>query len=359
MATQEGTRSPEVKGHFDVIVVGAGQAGLAIGYHLAQRAAASGSWRRRPSRVPDGAVAGTRSTCSHPCVTTPCRGFPSRATRTATQGETRWRTTSPTTRPPPPADRVQQPRPVDPARGEWLPGRARRQGLRSRPGRAGHRSVPVRTCPRSPSAWTPRSCSSTVSITDRRNRLHRDRCSWWAEETPATRSPSSSLARMRSTFRSDRASCRCLSAFSSRPVLGARENRPDGEDQRFADWPPGPGARHPGRLESPLAQAPTRRTAPPARHRCLRHRGDLQRRRAVFDEAGSGGPPARRHAMPWLLLPRPDMAAHARLRAARLGEGRRGVHRSADRRFRWGPAVARQVGGGSIRCRAAQLRRWA
>jgi putative flavoprotein involved in K+ transport len=37
MAAQEDTRSPEVKGHFDVIVVGAGQAGLAIGYHLAQR----------------------------------------------------------------------------------------------------------------------------------------------------------------------------------------------------------------------------------------------------------------------------------------------------------------------------------
>ncbi len=37
MAAQEGTRSAEVKDHFDVIVVGAGQAGLAIGYYLAQR----------------------------------------------------------------------------------------------------------------------------------------------------------------------------------------------------------------------------------------------------------------------------------------------------------------------------------
>ena len=37
MAAQEETRSRDVKGRFDVIVVGAGQAGLAIGHHLAQR----------------------------------------------------------------------------------------------------------------------------------------------------------------------------------------------------------------------------------------------------------------------------------------------------------------------------------
>jgi putative flavoprotein involved in K+ transport len=37
MAAREDARSAEVKDHFDVIVVGAGQAGLAIGYHLAQR----------------------------------------------------------------------------------------------------------------------------------------------------------------------------------------------------------------------------------------------------------------------------------------------------------------------------------
>jgi putative flavoprotein involved in K+ transport len=37
MAAQEDTRSPDVKRDFDVIVVGAGQAGLAIGHPLAQR----------------------------------------------------------------------------------------------------------------------------------------------------------------------------------------------------------------------------------------------------------------------------------------------------------------------------------
>ena len=37
MAAQEDTRSPDVKRDFDVIVVGGGQAGLAIGHHLAQR----------------------------------------------------------------------------------------------------------------------------------------------------------------------------------------------------------------------------------------------------------------------------------------------------------------------------------
>ena len=46
--------------HREVVVVGGGQAGLAIGYYLASRAAASRSSRRQPSRRPRGGRAGTR-----------------------------------------------------------------------------------------------------------------------------------------------------------------------------------------------------------------------------------------------------------------------------------------------------------
>jgi putative flavoprotein involved in K+ transport len=43
-------------------------------------------------------------------------------------------------------------------------------------------------------------------------------------------------------------------------------------------------------------------------------------------------PWSRRHRCPWPLLPRPDLAAHAWLGADRLGQGRRQAHRGTDRR---------------------------
>ena len=50
---------------FDVIVIGGGQAGLSVGYHLAarRRCASSSSRRTRASATPGGS-AGTRCACS-------------------------------------------------------------------------------------------------------------------------------------------------------------------------------------------------------------------------------------------------------------------------------------------------------
>jgi cation diffusion facilitator CzcD-associated flavoprotein CzcO len=77
---------------FSVVVIGGGQAGLAAGYHLAQRgidfvilekASRLGeSWRRRWDRFP----------CSPQRATTACLGCPSPASSEHTPRKTRWRT---------------------------------------------------------------------------------------------------------------------------------------------------------------------------------------------------------------------------------------------------------------------------
>ncbi len=70
-----------------------------------------------------------------------------------------------------------------------------------------------------------------------------------------------------------------------------------------------------------------------------RHLGDGLPRRLLVDQAAdlrrgrAPASPPRRHRCPRPLLPRPHLAAHARLGADRLGEGRRRVHRGADRRL--------------------------
>ena len=73
----------------DVVVVGAGQAGLAIGYFLAQQGPISRFLTRRRSRPPPGVGAGTRSSCSPPPATTRCPGltFPGDPDRYPTRDE--------------------------------------------------------------------------------------------------------------------------------------------------------------------------------------------------------------------------------------------------------------------------------
>ena len=81
-------------GRHDVIVVGGGQAGLAIGYFLARQgrdftileAAAE------PARGVARALGLAQAVHARP-ATTPCRGSPSRATPTATRAGTRSSTT--------------------------------------------------------------------------------------------------------------------------------------------------------------------------------------------------------------------------------------------------------------------------
>ncbi len=66
----------------------------------------------------------------------------------------------------------------------------------------------------------------------------------------------------------------------------------------------------------------------------------------IFDEDWAPAPPSRRHRYARPLLPRAHLAAHARLRTDRLGQGRRPVHRGADRRVPGieGAAVGRDSG---------------
>ena len=75
----------------EVVVVGGGQAGLAIGYFLAREARDFTTWKRPPNRRLSGASAGTRSSCSRRSATTACPAYPSPATRIAIPAATRSR----------------------------------------------------------------------------------------------------------------------------------------------------------------------------------------------------------------------------------------------------------------------------
>ena len=87
-----------------------------------------------------------------------------------------------------------------------------------------------------------------------------------------------------------------------------------------------------------------------------RHLGDRLPPRLLVDQAAdlrrgrSPAPPPRRHRRCRPLLPRPHLAVHARLRADRLHQGRRRVHRREDRRV---PEIEGTGGGrhtGRRRC---------
>ena len=61
----------------DVVVIGGGQAGLAVAWHLAPAGTAvRGAGGRRPARAARGAAAGTRCGCSALLSTTPCPAWP-------------------------------------------------------------------------------------------------------------------------------------------------------------------------------------------------------------------------------------------------------------------------------------------
>ena len=73
--------------HHDVIVVGGGQAGLAIGHFLTRQGATSRSSRRQTSRRPRGASGGTRCGCSRRCATAGCPAcLPRRSRRLSRAG---------------------------------------------------------------------------------------------------------------------------------------------------------------------------------------------------------------------------------------------------------------------------------
>ena len=230
--------------------------------------------------------------------------------------------------------------------------------LRGRPGRGRHRAVPGAVhAGRWPPTSAPRSCSCTAASTAPRTTSRRARCWWSAAATPATRSARSSCASRqvhlaigarqmplpqrilgRDLFRYLEATGLMRKTVNSR--LGAAAEGP--RDAHRLQPARRAQAGHP-------AAAARDRGSRPRRHlrRRLRARG---RRRGVGDRL-----PARpllrascpssttdgqlRHQrgvtdVPGLYFLGLALAAHPRLGAAGLGQGRRAVHRRAHRRVR-------------------------
>ena len=84
-----GAVDEEMNEPFDVVIIGGGQAGLAMGYYLRQQGLRFVTSSEATRSRPPGASAGTRSSSSRPAATAPCLGFPSPASRTTTQPATR------------------------------------------------------------------------------------------------------------------------------------------------------------------------------------------------------------------------------------------------------------------------------
>ena len=213
--------------HVETVIIGAGQAGLATGYHL-QRAG-------RPFVILDGeagsatggGTSGTPCACSPRPGRTACPGCPTpdRA------GRSRPRTSSPTTwsRMPPPSHL-----PVRLATRVDRRSRAAATGSPSTTAGHAHRvpttsssapapSVGHRTCPASPTSSTRRSGSCTRASTGEPPSWPTGRCSSSAPRTPAATSPTRSPRRTRrccagrTPGRSRSRSPRRCSRWSSRP----------------------------------------------------------------------------------------------------------------------------------------------
>ncbi len=284
--------------HHEVVVIGGGQAGLAIGYLLAQQGRRftileaadepAAAWRD-PLGLAEAVHAGA--------LRQPARAARSPATPTATPAAT---TSSPTSRDYArdfelPVELNSRVAAVRRARRR-LPGRARRPHLRSRPGRGRHRALPGRrSCRRSPPASAPDVAQlhssdyrppsdaadgpvlvvggGNTRLPDRRRAgAHRTRCtsSIGARQTPLPQR----IARPRHL-----------------PL--PRSDRADGQDRELADRPAHAGPRDADRLE------PARRAPAPGIQ--LLHgrtvaasgpRVTLRRRRPAGSRAPSSGRPA-------------------------------------------------------------------
>ena len=125
----------------EVLVVGGGQAGLAVGYFLARQGRDFVILEAADDRPPRGGSVGTRSRCSRRPGTTRFRAWPSRARRIGIPVEMRWWRTCRLCASLRLACRAGQPSSRD-SEDRWrLPRRARRPHLRGRPG--GRRHGPV------------------------------------------------------------------------------------------------------------------------------------------------------------------------------------------------------------------------
>ena len=345
----------------DVVVVGGGQAGLAIGYFLARQGRdftileaarePAAAWR---------ASGGTRSSCSPrrattrlPGLTSPAIpiGYPGRDDVVAYLTDYARHFDLPVEL----DSRVRSIRKTD---GTYLVELDDRT-LRGRPGRRRHRARSrCRSCRRSPSASVRMSSQlhstayrSPEAIPDGPRARGRRR-----QHRLPDRRGAIALARGPSVDRL--APDAAASAHPRpRPVLVSRRDGPDPQDDRVADRPADGGARHADRLEPrgrcavgtasscTAARVDAAGSTVTLRRRdtARRPRGDLgdrlPRRSLVDRRPGRSTRAAPRRtergvtdvARP--LLPRPDLAAHERLGAARLGQGRRRVPRATDQRL--------------------------
>ena len=337
----------------EVIVVGGGQAGLAIGYLLAQQRPAvhdPGGGRHAGGGV---ARAVGLAAAVHPGPLQQPPGprvprrpghlpGPRRRRRLPHRLRARFRA----------AGRAGQPCPRRPA-GRWrLPRRARRSHLRGRPGRDRHRPVPGSARARDrrspgpehrpvPQQRVPRAAGRARRAgTGRRWREHR------LSDRRGTR-PHPRGAPV------DRVAADAIAATDPRPrsVPLPRSHRADEQDGRLEARPTDARPRDADRVEPTRRPPPAWHPSPRPHRRRIRGRGALRRPQPAHPRRGHlghrlrarprvrpapgvrrGRPPrtsARRHRCAWPVLPRPAVAVHPRLGAAGLGRGRRRAHRAA------------------------------
>ena len=255
-------------------------------------------------------------------------------------------------------------RAVAPRRPAATASSSRRPHLRGRTGRDRHRAVPgAARCRRSPSTSTRRSCSSTAATTARRARcppgpvlvVGGGNTGYQIAEELVAHARGAPLDRRHGRRRCRSASLgrdlfRYLEAARLMRVtvdsrLGQRLQVPRDADRLEPARRPAP-ARHPPARPHPSASRAGRWRSPTARscepdaviwatgfaldHSCVHA--------PVFDD---GRPPrctaAASRTLAGPVLPRPAVAVHPRLGAAGLGQGRRRIHRPADRGARRPP----------------------
>ena len=208
--------------HYEVVVIGGGQAGLAIGYFLARQGR-----RFVILEAADSVAAAWRSRWDSLLLFTPRRydalpglPFPGDPDGYPTRDEViayleRYAATFEL-----PVELESPVRSLDAGRRS-LRGRARRPAARRRPGRRRDGAVPgAATCRRSPTSSRPRCSRCTAPATCARATSRRERSPWSAAGTPATRSRRSSPRHTGSTSRSARARRRCRRGSSAATCSG-------------------------------------------------------------------------------------------------------------------------------------------
>ena len=207
---------------YDVAVIGAGQAGLTMGYQLARQRRRFVILEPPTQSAPRGERAGTRSPSSRRGATTASPASSSPATPTAIPAETRWSPTSRATRRPSTSPCSSA------ARSEPSAARTAASGLSHQRGAAVEADqvvvatgpfqvprVPALAADLDPTVFRPTASATATPVSSPTGR-----CSSWAAATPASRSPRSSQRLARPTSRSDRARCRFRSGSAGATSSG-------------------------------------------------------------------------------------------------------------------------------------------